>query len=174
MHGLRGKGLRGNRYGRLVVIDSLGKDGGGVTLWQCRCDCGEIVVELGTDLAQGEVTSCGECPDPPRAEPAPKRPPAQPAPTYMEHPAGQPVGNGGMPAVHKPPPAVAESVPRVTRRDRSPVQASDDRCPNVDDDPVGFYAWRLKLIRQVGRRVMRELEGDEREDLEELQLGGAA
>jgi hypothetical protein len=44
----------------------------------------------------------------------------------------------------------------------------------VDDDPDGFLTWRLALIGRISRQVMREIEGDEREDLEELQLGGAA
>jgi hypothetical protein len=61
-------------------------------------------------------------------------------------------------------------VTRPVRTRRDP----EERTPNVDDDPAGFLTWRLALIGRISRQVMREIEGDEREDLEELQLGGAA
>lgn len=36
-------------------------------LWECRCECGNIVHVCGACLQAGHVTSCGKCPDP--AEP---------------------------------------------------------------------------------------------------------
>lgn len=49
----------GNKYGRLLVISRAfpeGKTGG---WWNCRCDCGNEVVVLGTLLRNGNTKSCG-------------------------------------------------------------------------------------------------------------------
>jgi hypothetical protein len=46
----------GHRYGRLLVTGLVGSQGHGVQ-WECRCDCGIVVVKVGSDL--GKVRSCG-------------------------------------------------------------------------------------------------------------------
>lgn len=52
--------LKGNVYGRLTV---LGDDGTRTktskVLWRCRCDCGNEVHVLGSNLKQGATKSCG-------------------------------------------------------------------------------------------------------------------
>ena len=32
--------ISGKRYGRLVAIEPVGKNKKGLTLWRCKCDCG--------------------------------------------------------------------------------------------------------------------------------------
>lgn len=52
--------LKGNVYGRLTV---LGDDGTRTktskVLWRCRCDCGNEVHILGSNLKRGATKSCG-------------------------------------------------------------------------------------------------------------------
>lgn len=52
--------LKGNVYGRLTV---LGDDGTRTktskVLWRCRCDCGNEVHVLGSNLKRGATKSCG-------------------------------------------------------------------------------------------------------------------
>lgn len=49
----------GHRYGRLVVIDPAGTQGNGQTRWNCRCDCGNATIAIGSNLASGNTSSCG-------------------------------------------------------------------------------------------------------------------
>lgn len=49
----------GKQFGRLRVIDFAGIDKCGHARWLCECDCGNIVVKLGTNLKRGLTTSCG-------------------------------------------------------------------------------------------------------------------
>lgn len=55
--------LTGNRYGRLTVISRAEskkrKTGGSRTMWNCQCDCGNIVVVDGDHLKSGHSKSCG-------------------------------------------------------------------------------------------------------------------
>lgn len=51
--------LSGLRFGRLSVIKHRGKNGGGNFIWECACDCGNIVVVPGGRLQSGKTTSCG-------------------------------------------------------------------------------------------------------------------
>lgn len=51
--------LRGQRFGRLMVGDFVGRAPGGHALWRCRCDCGAEVVRRGPSLRNGKVRSCG-------------------------------------------------------------------------------------------------------------------
>src|SRR5690242_3657745 len=46
------------RYGRLVVIDSIHIRGLG-TGWKCLCDCGEEIYASGSNLVTGNTQSCG-------------------------------------------------------------------------------------------------------------------
>jgi len=51
--------LTGRRFGRLVVIDFVGKNEDGLTIWRCRCDCGKEVVAYRANLVRGFTKSCG-------------------------------------------------------------------------------------------------------------------
>lgn len=46
--------IRGNRYGRLVVLDNLSKG-----RCQCRCDCGKQTIVRRKHLVAGRTKSCG-------------------------------------------------------------------------------------------------------------------
>ena len=53
--------LTGKRFGRLVALKDSGrreKNSGGV-LWECQCDCGNIVLVSRGNLRSGHTTSCG-------------------------------------------------------------------------------------------------------------------
>ena len=50
--------LTGHRYGKLTVIKDIGVKGKGA-LWECRCDCGNIVYATPTKLRNGLCCSCG-------------------------------------------------------------------------------------------------------------------
>lgn len=51
--------LRGQRFGRLVVVGMAGKSGAHGRLWRCRCDCGNTVEECTAQLRAGYRKSCG-------------------------------------------------------------------------------------------------------------------
>lgn len=46
--------LDGKRFGRLLVIERAGQN-----KWKCKCDCGNEVTVLGSNLTRGNSTSCG-------------------------------------------------------------------------------------------------------------------
>ena len=48
-----------NRYGRLKVIEKVGKNKWGDSLWLCKCDCGKNKVVSGAQLQGGHTKSCG-------------------------------------------------------------------------------------------------------------------
>lgn len=50
---------KGNRYGRLEVIEHAETGRDGHARWLCRCDCGEGCIRSGSDLRRGIVQSCG-------------------------------------------------------------------------------------------------------------------
>lgn len=50
--------LRGQKFGRLTVLEEAGRAGGGV-LWKCQCDCGNIVNVRSNHLRRGAQVSCG-------------------------------------------------------------------------------------------------------------------
>ena len=50
--------LLGKKFGRLLVIKDLGNDKYG-SLWECLCDCGNIVDMNGGTLNGGNIKSCG-------------------------------------------------------------------------------------------------------------------
>lgn len=55
-----GKALRdisGQRFGKLTAISPVRSNG--VTFWNCRCDCGNMVVARLNNLRQGLTQSCG-------------------------------------------------------------------------------------------------------------------
>lgn len=55
--------LTGQRFGRLTVIcqtdDHVSKSGCIKAQWLCRCDCGNEVAVIGTNLKRGNSKSCG-------------------------------------------------------------------------------------------------------------------
>ena len=50
--------LTGRKFGKLTVIRSV-KDENNHTLWECRCDCGNMKVVKTSHLKSGNVCSCG-------------------------------------------------------------------------------------------------------------------
>lgn len=55
------KDLTGQRFGKLKVIGNpqINPSGKGGTLWQCACDCGNIVYKESLLLIHGHTKSCG-------------------------------------------------------------------------------------------------------------------
>jgi hypothetical protein len=51
--------ITGQRFGRLVVIESSGRSGNYDVTWLCRCDCGKEKVIVGSSLKRGGTKSCG-------------------------------------------------------------------------------------------------------------------
>ena len=51
--------LTGQRFGRLVVVEQVGRDKNGSVLWCCQCDCGNKAISIGADLRRGHTQSCG-------------------------------------------------------------------------------------------------------------------
>lgn len=53
--------LTGQVFGRLTVIEDVGRNKKGEVLWRCSCSCGEgrEVVTKGTNLKSGNTESCG-------------------------------------------------------------------------------------------------------------------
>lgn len=51
--------LKGNRFGRLVVIAKLTKRRRQHVVWRCRCDCGKETEVVTRNLTHGITKSCG-------------------------------------------------------------------------------------------------------------------
>ena len=51
--------LSGQHFGKLTVLEPVGKNAKKEVLWCCRCDCGKTMVARGTKLRSGGVKSCG-------------------------------------------------------------------------------------------------------------------
>lgn len=51
--------LRGQRFGRLVVLDYHGVDKYGQKEWMCKCDCGNETIVKAWNLKSGKTVSCG-------------------------------------------------------------------------------------------------------------------
>ena len=49
----------GQRFGRLVVLQHVGKSVHKKQLWMCKCDCGVEQIVSGNELGSGDTTSCG-------------------------------------------------------------------------------------------------------------------
>lgn len=54
--------MRGQRFGRVVVVERVCEAGKTQPRWHCLCDCGNKTISLGSELRRGRVTSCGDCP----------------------------------------------------------------------------------------------------------------
>lgn len=51
--------LTGLRFGRLEVLEMVGKDKYGITQWECACECGNTTTASISNLRNGNTTSCG-------------------------------------------------------------------------------------------------------------------
>lgn len=51
--------LTGNRYNHLLVIERAENAKGGIAVWKCVCDCGNISYVRGQNLKSNAVQSCG-------------------------------------------------------------------------------------------------------------------
>lgn len=51
--------ITGQKFGRLTVVEYVGKGQDRKALWKCKCDCGEERVVRGRDLRNGKTVSCG-------------------------------------------------------------------------------------------------------------------
>ncbi len=51
--------LTGRTFGRLTVVERAGSNPFGYATWQCRCQCGNTCVVVGSRLTAGTVKSCG-------------------------------------------------------------------------------------------------------------------
>lgn len=55
----KGLDISGVRYGRLVAIEKVGKNKSGNAIWNCKCDCGNIVNVCISNLRNSHTKSCG-------------------------------------------------------------------------------------------------------------------
>ncbi|MGC7872605.1 hypothetical protein ACPUYX_13880 [Desulfosporosinus sp. SYSU MS00001] len=51
--------ITGHKFGRLTVRVRAPNDIHNKAMWQCECDCGEVVIVCGTSLRTGKTSSCG-------------------------------------------------------------------------------------------------------------------
>lgn len=51
--------LTGMRFGRLVVLEKVHRDGITNAFWKCKCDCGKETTVISKSLRNGGTTSCG-------------------------------------------------------------------------------------------------------------------
>ena len=51
--------LRGQKFGRLLVLERAENDKNGRPAWRCACDCGNELVVRGGSLRSGNTQSCG-------------------------------------------------------------------------------------------------------------------
>lgn len=51
--------ITGQRFGRLLAINTTEKDKQGRYLWNCQCDCGKTIKSCFSDLKEGKRKSCG-------------------------------------------------------------------------------------------------------------------
>lgn len=59
---IKARDLTGQRFGNLVAKKYLGdtrKSGELRRLWECQCDCGNVVTKIDNDLITGHTKSCG-------------------------------------------------------------------------------------------------------------------
>lgn len=51
--------LVGQRFGRLIVLESTGERNRGCVVWNCLCNCGVTKLVASIYLTRGDVKSCG-------------------------------------------------------------------------------------------------------------------
>lgn len=52
------KEIKGQRFGRLIALEEVGRDKQGYVLWKCQCDCGNEKIASTKYLGRG-TSSCG-------------------------------------------------------------------------------------------------------------------
>ena len=60
------KDISGMKFGRLYVVGKSNKfytrpNGARTMLWECKCDCGNVIFVRGDHMKTGNTLSCGEC-----------------------------------------------------------------------------------------------------------------
>jgi len=55
----RYKDIAGQRFGKLVAEEYVGKNEHNFALWRCKCDCGNTAIVTGSSLRSGTTKSCG-------------------------------------------------------------------------------------------------------------------
>lgn len=58
-HSSNFKDITGQKFGRLTAIKYVGRNKNKYALWECQCDCGNVVVVIGRNLRTGITKSCG-------------------------------------------------------------------------------------------------------------------
>lgn len=53
------KDLSGMTFGRLTVIKEAGRTKGNKVKWECKCQCGNVVIATSSNLTGGLTKSCG-------------------------------------------------------------------------------------------------------------------
>ncbi len=51
--------LVGQKFSRLTVLEDIGTNSHGESLWKCNCDCGQTIITTGNSLTGGNTKSCG-------------------------------------------------------------------------------------------------------------------
>ena len=51
--------ISGQRFGRLIALEVIGRDNRGEKIWHCLCDCGKTKNVLSSNLRKGLTQSCG-------------------------------------------------------------------------------------------------------------------
>lgn len=51
--------LIGKRFGKLIVLEYIGKNKHGNIIWKCKCDCGNVTTTTSNCLLTGNTKSCG-------------------------------------------------------------------------------------------------------------------
>ena len=51
--------LTGKKFNKLTVIKRSENAPGGIPVWECKCECGNITIVRGNNLKSGAVKSCG-------------------------------------------------------------------------------------------------------------------
>ena len=51
--------MTGMKYGLLTALRPVGSDRQANIVWECRCDCGSIIIVNGSSIRQGNTKSCG-------------------------------------------------------------------------------------------------------------------
>lgn len=51
----------GTRYTKLTAIGAMGRSSVGSVIWECKCDCGNVVNVIGSSLTSGNTKACGKC-----------------------------------------------------------------------------------------------------------------
>lgn len=53
------KDITGQRFGKLIALEYVGRDKFRKSVWKCQCDCGNVAFANVSQLIRGDITSCG-------------------------------------------------------------------------------------------------------------------